>query len=86
MKSKISSSAFDIRTCKTLAWDQIQTRNTLYNLKPFNNVAPLSRVQQIPGYTGSFGGDNLQDIDNPDIDFKPYTIVRTEQPKFSINH
>ncbi|CAF4995838.1 unnamed protein product, partial [Rotaria sp. Silwood1] len=24
-------------------------------------------------------------IDNPTVDFKPYTVVRTEQPKFGIN-
>jgi hypothetical protein len=54
---------------------------TPYIRKPFESVAPLPRAKQISGYSGSIGGDHLQDIDNPTIDFHPYTIVRTQQPK-----
>ncbi|CAF2788538.1 unnamed protein product [Rotaria sp. Silwood2] len=85
LKSKSHLSFLDTRTCNILQWDRVQSRNIHYNRKPFNNVAPLSRAQQIPGYAGSIGGYNLQDIDNPDIDYKPYTVLRTEQPKFSLN-
>ncbi|CAF1295446.1 unnamed protein product [Rotaria sp. Silwood1] len=85
LKSKSHSSFLDSRTCNILQWDRVQSRNIHYNQKPFNNVEPLPRAQQIPGYSGSIGGYNLQDIDNPEIDFKPYTVLRTEQPKFSLN-
>jgi hypothetical protein len=45
----------------------------------------LPRAKHISGYSGSIGGYNIQDIDNPTVDFQPYTVVRTEQPKFGIN-
>jgi hypothetical protein len=68
-----------------LQWDRIQSRNTDFYRKPIDNVAPLPRAQQISGYSGTIGGYHIQDIDNPNVDFKPYTILRTEQPKFGIN-
>jgi hypothetical protein len=75
----------DSRAYEVLEWDRAQPRNGHYARKPFDNVAPLRRAQQISGYSGSIGGDHIQDIDNPSIDFKPYTIVRTEQPKFTVD-
>ena len=75
---------YDNRNFPILNWDRVQRRNINFDRKPFQNVAPLARAQQIPGYSGTIGGDHLLDIDNPTIDFQPYTVVRTEQPKFSI--
>ncbi|CAF1053580.1 unnamed protein product [Rotaria sordida] len=85
LKSKGHLSLDDKRTCDILQWDRLQSRNIHYNQKPFLNVAPLSRAQQISGYSGSIGGYNIHDIDNPEVDFQPYTILRTEQPKFTLN-
>ena len=68
-----------------LEWDRVQLRNVNFYRKPIENVAPLPRAQQISGYSGSIGGYHIQDIDNPRVDFRPYTVVRTEQPKFGIN-
>ena len=85
LKSKRLISLHDSRTLKILEWDRVQMRNTSFYRKPVENVAPLPRAQQISGYSGSIGGYHIQDIDNPTIDFKPYTVLRTEQPKFSIN-
>ncbi|CAF1293835.1 unnamed protein product [Rotaria magnacalcarata] len=76
---------YDTRNLKILDWDRTEPRHANYGRKPFNNVAPLTRAQQIPGYSGSIGGYNLQDIDNPEIAYEPYTVVRTEQPKFSMS-
>jgi hypothetical protein len=76
---------YDVRTYDVLDWDRVQPRNIHSYRKPIANIAPLSRAQQISGYSGSISGSHIQDIDDPTIDFKPYTIVRTEQPKFTIN-
>jgi len=85
LKSKSLLSLYDNRTHKILEWDRKQLRKTYFYRKPSENIAPLPRAQQISGYSGSIGGNHIQDIDNPTSDFKPYTIVRTEQPKFTIN-
>ncbi|CAF4255657.1 unnamed protein product [Rotaria sp. Silwood2] len=85
LKSKHLTSLHDARARKILEWDRTQLRNTNFYRKPIDNVAPLPRAQQISGYSGTIGGYHIQDIDNPTVDFKPYTVVRTEQPKFGIN-
>ena len=85
LESRSLPSFFDDRTFPILNWDRAQTRNAYYVRKPFQNVAPLPRAQQISGYSGSIGGANLQDIDNPSVNFQPYTVLRTEQPKVTIN-
>lgn len=82
-RPKRRSILHDIRTSRVLEWDRTQPRDNYFNRKPFNNVAPLPRAQQIPGYSGSISGSNIQDIDNPDISFEPFAVVRTEQPKFA---
>jgi hypothetical protein len=84
-KSASVPSFQDVRTYDILEWDRVQPRDGHFIRKPFNNVAPLPRAQQISGYSGVIGGYHIQDIDNPTIDFKPYTVVRTEQPKFTVN-
>ncbi len=85
LASKHLPSLNDSRTREILEWDRVQMRNVNFYRKPIDNIAPLPRAQQISGYSGTIGGDLIQDIDNPNIDFKPYTILRTEQPKFGIN-
>ncbi|CAF3945392.1 unnamed protein product [Adineta steineri] len=85
LKSQSHSSLYDIRTGDVLKWDRTQPRQVNYYRKPVNCVAPLPRAHQISGYSGSIGGSNLQDIDNPAVDFKPYTILRTNQPKYTMN-
>jgi hypothetical protein len=84
-KSKSLTSLRDSRTSDILEWDREQSRNVHFYRKPIDNVAPLPRAQQISGYSGSIGGYHIQDIDNPAVDFKPYTVLRTEQPKFAMN-
>jgi hypothetical protein len=74
-------SNFDARTYTTLHWDVQQPRRLHHERKPFQNVAPLPRAQQISGYSGCIGGPLIQEIDNPNVDFQPLTIVRTTQPK-----
>ena len=84
-KSKSLPSFHDSRTSEVLGWDRQQTRNGHFYRKPIDNIAPLSRAYQISGYSGSIGGSNILDIDNPTVEFKPYTILRTEQPKYAMN-
>ena len=81
LESRSLPSFLDQRTFPSLNWDRTQLRPLNYDRKPFQNVAPLPRAQQIPGYSGCIGGANLQDIDNPNIPYQPSTILRTEQPK-----
>ena len=85
LKSKYAPSLNDCRTRDVLEWDRVQSRTPNFYRKPIENVAPLPRAQQISGYSGSIGGYHIHDIDNPNVDFQPYTVVRTEQPKFGIN-
>ncbi|CAF4451413.1 unnamed protein product, partial [Adineta steineri] len=85
LQSKRLISLQDARTRQILEWDRVQLRNLNFYRKPLENVAPLPRANHISGYSGSIGGDNIQDIDNPTVDFQPYTLVRNEQPKFGIN-
>lgn len=85
LRSKHAPSLNDSRTRDILEWDRVQSRTPNFYRKPIENVAPLPRAQQISGYSGSIGGYHIHDIDNPNVDFKPYTVVRTEQPKFGIN-
>ncbi len=85
LQSKHLASLNDARTREILEWDRVQSRKGHFYRKPIDNVAPLPRAYQISGYSGSIGGYHIQDIDNPTVDFKPYTLVRTEQPKFGIN-
>jgi hypothetical protein len=85
LQSKELPSLNDARTREILEWDREQMRNVNFYRKPIDNVAPLPRAHQISGYSGSIGGYYIQDIDNPTVDFQPYTVLRTEQPKFGIN-
>ncbi|CAF1626279.1 unnamed protein product [Adineta ricciae] len=85
LQSKRLISLQDARTRQILEWDRVQLRNVNFYRKPLENVAPLPRAHHISGYSGCIGGNNIQDIDNPTVDFQPYTIVRSDQPKFGIN-
>lgn len=85
LKPKRASSIHDSRTRRMLEWDRVESRNVNFYRKPLENVAPLPRAQQISGYSGCIGGYHIQEIDNPTVDFKPLTLVRSEQPKFGIN-
>ena len=83
-KSKSLSSLYDKRTWEVLDWDHQQTRNVYFDRTRMYNVPPLPRAEQISGYSGSIDGNHIQDIDNPKVDFKPYTKLRTKQPKVSL--
>jgi hypothetical protein len=85
LKVHHASSLLDARSRNILEHDRTQTRNIQYYRKPINNVAPLPRAQHISGYSGSIGGEQIQEIDNPTVDFKPLTVVRSDQPKFGVN-
>ncbi|CAF3267845.1 unnamed protein product [Rotaria socialis] len=85
LKSRHAPSVLDARTRKILEWDRVQSRNVNFYRKPVQNVPPLSRADHISGYSGSIGGYHIQEIDDPTVDFKPFTVLRTEQPKFGIN-
>jgi hypothetical protein len=85
LKSQSFPSLHDVRTFDILNWDRVQLRNVRYYQKPIANIAPLPRAQQISGYSGSIGGYNIQDIDDPTVGFQPYTVLRTEMPKVLMN-
>ncbi|CAF1580744.1 unnamed protein product [Rotaria magnacalcarata] len=85
LKSRHAPSVHDARSRKILEWDRVQSRNVNFYRKPVQNVPPLSRADHISGYSGSIGGYHILEIDNPTVDFKPFTVLRTEQPKFGIN-
>lgn len=85
LKSQHAPSLLDARSRTILDHDRTQTRQINFYRKPVENIAPLPRAQQISGYSGCIGGENIREIDNPTVEFKPFTVVRTEQPKFGVN-
>ena len=84
-KSKHVPSLLDARTRDILEWDRAQARNAQFYRKPIENVAPLPRAHQVSGYSGCIGGTRLQEIDDPTVAFQPFTVLRSQQPKFGIN-
>lgn len=84
-KSRSLPSFYDVRTYEALEWDRVQPRHSRYPRKPLNALAPLTRANQISGYSGVIGGNLIQEIDDPTVDYKPSTLVRTEQPKIFSN-
>lgn len=85
LKTEHAASLLDGRTREVLDHDHAQMRQTNFYRKPIQNVAPLPRAQHISGYSGCIGGERIHDIDDPTVDFKPLTVLRTEQPKFGQN-
>lgn len=85
LKTEHAPALPDARSRTILDHDRTQTRQINFYRKPIENVAPLPRAQQISGYSGCIGGEQIQDIDNPAIPFKPFTVLRTDQPKFGAN-
>lgn len=41
------------------------------------------RKQHIPGYGGAVGAENLDELDNADIKFTPFTVKRVNIPRYS---
>ncbi|XP_041039903.1 spermatogenesis-associated protein 48 [Carcharodon carcharias] len=62
-------------------WDKTQSRPFSAAAKPINFTSLFPRIHQIPLYSGSVGGNNLEDVDNPYTEFNPYTVPRTEKPR-----
>ncbi|XP_078083932.1 protein SPMIP7 [Mustelus asterias] len=62
-------------------WDKTQSRPFTAAAKPINFTSLFPRIHQIPLYSGSTGGNNLEDIDNPCTEFTPYNVPRTEKPR-----
>uniref|UniRef100_UPI00398E9EA7 protein SPMIP7 n=1 Tax=Pristiophorus japonicus TaxID=55135 RepID=UPI00398E9EA7 len=62
-------------------WDKSQSRPSSAIAKPINFTSPFPRIHQIPLYSGSVGGTNLEDVDNPYSEFTPFTVPRTQKPR-----
>ncbi|XP_067854757.1 protein SPMIP7 [Heptranchias perlo] len=62
-------------------WDKSQSRPSSAIAKPINFTSPFPRIHQIPLYSGSIGGNNLEDVDNPYTEFTPFTVHRTQKPR-----
>ncbi|XP_051872183.1 spermatogenesis-associated protein 48 [Pristis pectinata] len=62
-------------------WDKSQSRPSSAVAKPLNFTSPFPRIHQIPLYSGSIGGNNLEDVDNPYTEFTPFTVLRTKKPR-----
>ncbi|XP_064410196.1 protein SPMIP7 [Latimeria chalumnae] len=70
--------------------DRISQRFTIKRYEPqpeiwqcSDSISPSSRVHQIPLYSGCIGAENLEDVDNPNVKFFPFTTVRTPQPRYT---
>lgn len=65
------------------SWDWFQKRYGNYKKGPIVFCSQPPRKQHIPGYGGAVGADNLDELDNADIPFKPYTVKRVNLPRYS---
>ncbi|XP_002733477.1 protein SPMIP7-like [Saccoglossus kowalevskii] len=65
------------------SWDWFQLRNGYHLQKPIEFCSHSRKVDQIPGYCGSIGGDDPQEKDDPKKFFLPTTVLRTNQPWYS---
>jgi len=63
------------------AWDRVQDRKPNFNRHPVAFTAPLKRAGQIPGYSGTIGGENIIKMDDVIENFSPFTVLRNNQPK-----
>ncbi|XP_068092619.1 protein SPMIP7 isoform X2 [Hyperolius riggenbachi] len=64
-------------------WDRFQTRLFHGQKKPLTFVSPYPHMDHIPGYCGFTGSVNTEDIDDPNVVFRPFTKVRTPQPRYT---
>ncbi|KAL3831443.1 hypothetical protein ACJMK2_023194 [Sinanodonta woodiana] len=65
------------------SWDRFQTRRGYYKNGSIVFCSPNPRFEQIPGYSGCVGGENLDEVDNSQEKFKPFTIKRVDIPFYS---
>lgn len=61
--------------------DMFLPRKGYYQNRPINFSSSCSRVQQIPLYSGCIGAENLEEIDNTNEKFSPYTVKRSAVPR-----
>ncbi|KAK7488332.1 hypothetical protein BaRGS_00020491 [Batillaria attramentaria] len=63
------------------SWDWFQRRRGYYKTQPINFSSPCPRAKQIPLYGGSIGAENLEEIDNAQEPFTPFTVKRVPIPR-----
>lgn len=63
------------------SWDWFQTRKGHYKKQPINFCSPCPREQQIPLYGGCIGAENLEEVDNAQVLFTPFTVKRVPIPQ-----
>lgn len=61
--------------------DWFLPRKCYYKDQPINFSSPCPRRDQIPLYSGCIGAENLDEMDNAQQPFKPYTVMRSAVPK-----
>ncbi|XP_041366282.1 spermatogenesis-associated protein 48-like [Gigantopelta aegis] len=62
-------------------WDWFQTRHGYYGNRPVVFCNPLPRTPHIPGYSGCVGAENLEEMDNIQEEFTPFTVKRATVPR-----
>ncbi|XP_058242117.1 spermatogenesis-associated protein 48 [Hemibagrus wyckioides] len=61
-------------------WNRHQIRASYNVKKPFSFTSPCPKSGQIPLYSGVIGSENMDNIDIPEKDFIPLTVLRTVLP------
>ncbi|XP_072533006.1 protein SPMIP7 isoform X2 [Salminus brasiliensis] len=64
-------------------WNKQQLRATYNARKPISFVSPCPKSGQIPLYCGVVGSENMDNVDSPEQDFKPLTVLRTTLPPYT---
>lgn len=63
------------------SWDRVQSREKSHGKRPYDFKSPSRKSFHIPGYGGSVGAYNFQDLDNPDAPYRPFTTLRVQKPR-----
>ncbi|KAL7877692.1 hypothetical protein SRHO_G00043350 [Serrasalmus rhombeus] len=64
-------------------WNKRQLRATFNAKKPVSFTSPCPKSGHIPLYSGVVGSQNMDNVDSPEQDFKPLTVLRTILPPYT---
>ncbi|KAM4687326.1 protein SPMIP7 [Discoglossus pictus] len=64
------------------SWDRVQSRRIHIDSRPVTFMSPFPHKDHIPRYSGCTGAVNIDDVDDPNAEFVPFTKVRTTQPHY----
>ncbi|TRY87164.1 hypothetical protein DNTS_024230 [Danionella cerebrum] len=65
------------------SWSKNQIRATFNPKKPISFTSPCAKSGHMPLYSGTVGSKNMDNVDAPEEDFTPLTVLRTKVPPYT---